>query len=281
MIPGATVAALNLGQGAAVSTVTDASGAFRFPALAPGYYDVTASFPGFTTFKFERVEVLLGQIKRLSFVLEIAAVAEQVQVSASSPLVDTRQSARVFSLRQDTIDLLPKGRDFTSLVSQAPGANQEPKLGGISIDGASAAENRFVVNGIETTNLLTGVSGHAVLPEFVDELQVKSSGYTAEYGGSTGGVINVVTKSGTNTWRGDVLVNFEGDALEGGRRRTLRRVPLRFDTCRVRDLPGRHLYTRRARRCHRRPDQARPRLVVCGLSARPDPYEAHRDVYVR
>ena len=225
VIPGATVAALHLGQGATVSTVTDASGVFRFPALAPGYYDVTASLPGFTTFKFERVEVLLGQIKRLSFVLEIAAIAEQVQVSASSPLVDTRQSARVFSLRQDTIDLLPKGRDFTSLVSQAPGANQEPKLGGLSIDGASAAENRFIVNGIETTNLLTGVSGHAVLPEFVDELQVKSSGYTAEYGGSTGGVINVVTKSGTNTWRGDVLVNFEGDALEGGRRRTLRQVP--------------------------------------------------------
>ena len=69
------------------------------------------------------------------------------------------------------------------------------------------------------------MSGHAVLPEFVDELQVKSSGYTAEYGGSTGGVINVVTKSGTDTWRGDVLVNFEGDALEGERRRTLRRAP--------------------------------------------------------
>ena len=225
VIPGATVTALNLGQDAAVSTVSDASGAFRFPALAPGYYDVTASIPGFTAMKFARVEVLLGQIKRLSFVLEIAAVAEEVRVSASSPLVDTRQSARGFSLRQDTIDLLPKGRDFTSLVSQAPGANQEPKLGGLSIDGASASENRFVVNGIETTNLLSGVSGHAVLPEFVDELQVKSSGYAAEYGGSTGGVINVVTKSGTNAWRGDVLVNFESDTLDGGPRQTLRRVP--------------------------------------------------------
>ena len=155
VIPGATVAALNLGQGASVSTVTDATGTFRFPALAPGYYDVTASLSGFAPLKFERVEVLLGQVKRLAFVLEIAAIAEEVRVSASSPLVDTRQSARVFSLRQDTIDLLPKGRDFTSLVSQAPGANQEPKLGGISIDGSSAAENRFVVNGIETTNLLS------------------------------------------------------------------------------------------------------------------------------
>jgi hypothetical protein len=225
MLPGAAIAALNLAQGTAISTIADATGTFRFPALAPGYYDVTASLPGFTTVKFERVEVLLGQIKRLTFVLEIAAVAETIRVSASSPLVDTRQSARVFSLRQDTIDLLPKGRDFTSLVSEAPGANQEPKLGGISIDGSSASENRFVINGIETTDLISGLSGHNVLPEFVDEIQVKSSGYTAEYGGSTGGVINVVTKSGTNAWHGDALVNFEGDALNGGPRRTLRRVP--------------------------------------------------------
>ena len=114
MLPAPRIAALNLAQGTAISTTADATGTFRFPALAPGYYDVTASLPGFTAVKFERVEVLLGQIKRLSFVLEIAAVAETVRVSVSSPLVDTRQSARVFSLRQDTIDLLPKGRDFTT-----------------------------------------------------------------------------------------------------------------------------------------------------------------------
>jgi hypothetical protein len=225
VLPGATIAALNLAQDAAISTTADATGTFRFPALAPGYYDVTASLPGFNPLKFAHVEVLLGQVKRLSFVLEIAGVVQEVRVSPSSPLVDTRQSARGFSLRQETIDLLPKGRDFTTLVGQAPGANQEPKLGGISIDGSSASENRFVINGVETTNLVTGLSGHAVLPEFVDEIQVKSSGYTAEYGGSTGGVINVVTKSGTNQRRVDVLANIEGNALEGGRRPTLRRVP--------------------------------------------------------
>jgi hypothetical protein len=225
VLPGATIVALDLARGDSVSTVTDSAGAFRFPALAPGYYDVTASLPGFRALTFARVEVLLGQIKQLSFALEIAGVSQDVRVTAASPLVDTHQSARGFSLRQDTIDLLPKGRDFTTLVSQAPGANQEPKLGGISIDGSSASENRFIVNGVETTNLISGLSGHGVLPEFVDEIQVKSSGYAAEFGGSTGGVINVVTKGGTNQWRGDVLANVEGNALDGGRRPTLRRVP--------------------------------------------------------
>ena len=143
-------------------------------------YDITASLPGFAALRFDSVEVLLGQVKRLSFVLDVAGVAEEVRVSPSSPLVDTRQSARTFSLRQDTIDLLPKGRDFTTLVKLAPGANDEPKLGGLSIDGSSASENRFIINGVETTNLLTGVSGHDVLPEFVDEIQVKSSGYAAD-----------------------------------------------------------------------------------------------------
>jgi hypothetical protein len=225
VLPGATIAALNLAQRVSVSTTADATGTFRFPTLVPGYYDVTASMTGFNPLKFELVEVLLGQVKRLSFVLEIAGIDEQVRVSPSSPLVDVRQSARGFNLRQEAIDLLPKGRDFTTLVSQAPGANQEPKLGGISIDGSSASENRFIVNGVETTNLITGVSGHGVLPEFVDEMQVKSSGYTAEFGGSTGGVINVVTKSGTNEWRADAVVMIESDALEGGRRPTLRKVP--------------------------------------------------------
>ena len=114
VLPGATITALNLAHGVAVSTVADATGTFRFPALAPGYYDITASLPGFAALQFERVEVLLGQVKRLAFVLEVAGVVEEVRVSPSSPLVDTRQSARGFSLRQDTIDLLPKGRDFTS-----------------------------------------------------------------------------------------------------------------------------------------------------------------------
>ena len=133
---------------------------------------------------------------------------------------------------------MPKGRDFTSLVTQAPGANQETKLGGISIDGASASENRFIIDGGETTDLRYGTSGKQLITDFVEEVQVKSSGYAAEYGGATGGVINVITKSGSNTFRGDVMAYFSSDSLgftcrqtgtgEGAYcdgRESLRRVP--------------------------------------------------------
>ena len=147
--------------------------------------------------------------------MPLAGVTETVQVTAESPLIDVRQSARQTNIRAEQVELLPKGRDFTTLVTQAPGANQEAKLGGISIDGASASENRYIIDGIETTNLQTGLSGKNLIADFVEEVQVKSSGYTAEFGGATGGVINVVTKSGTNNFNGMRALQLRRAARDG------------------------------------------------------------------
>jgi hypothetical protein len=97
-----------------------------------------------------------------------------------------------------------EGPRLQHVVTQAPGANQETRSGGISIDGSSAAENRWIIDGAETTNVNQGTSAKNLVTDFVEEVQVKSSGYAAEYGGSTGGVINVVTRSGSNRFRGDV-----------------------------------------------------------------------------
>jgi len=223
VLSGVSVEARDLTAGTSLVVVSNAVGAFRFTALAPGYYGITASLHGFQSARFEHVEVLLGQIKRLEFVLLPGGLAEAVEVSAASPLVDVKQSSRGFSLRQDLLDYLPRGLDYTTMVQLLPGTNVEPKLGGISVDGSSAAENRFIIDGIDTTNAMTGVSGQYLNVDNVDEVQVKSSGYAAEYGGSTGGVVNVLTRSGTNTWRGDVRFYFSGATLDAGPRPTLRR----------------------------------------------------------
>jgi len=224
VMPGVTVEVKNESTGVVVSAVTDANGVYRFPSLASGIWDVTATLAGFNTASTPDVPLSLGQIKKVDFALAVAGVAESVQVTAESPLVDVRQSARSTSIRNEQIDLLPRGRDFSTLVTQAPGANNESaKLGGLSIDGASAGENRFIIDGIETTNLNTGVQGKNVIADFVEEIQVKSSGYTAEYGGATGGVINVVTKSGSNNIRGNALFNWMSDSLESSNRPVLRR----------------------------------------------------------
>lgn len=223
VLPGATVEC-KAATGVVLSTTSDSAGFYRFPALAPGTYDVTASLANFQSRTVTEVRIGLGQIKKVDFSLPLATVTETVQVTAVSPLVDVRQSARQVNIRPEQVELLPKGRDFTSLVVQAPGANNEAKLGGLSIDGASAGENRYIIDGIETTDLIHGTSvSSRLIVDFVDEVQVKSSGYSAEYGGAMGGVVNAVTKSGTNDYRGNVIFNYQGSKLAGARRPTLRR----------------------------------------------------------
>ena len=224
ILAGVAIEARSLGGGA-LSTTSDAKGTFRFPSVLPGTYEVNARMQNFKPSRVSNVIVGLGQIKTVEISLQLASMAEQVTVTAESPVIDVKQSARSTNIRDEQVRLLPHGRDFTTLVIQASGANNEAKSGGISIDGASASENRYVVDGIETTELVHGTSGKNVLADFIEEVQVKSSGYTAEYGGSTGGVINVITKSGTNHLAGNALLYWEGSRLNGASNNTLRLNP--------------------------------------------------------
>ncbi|MBA3231435.1 MAG: TonB-dependent receptor [Acidobacteria bacterium] len=222
VLSGVAVEARSAG-GVVVSTTTDVSGSYRFPALVPGTYEVRALLQGFTPASVVGVSVAVGQLKTVDLGLSIGGVTEAVQVSAEPPIINVKQSERSTHIREEFIDLLPKGRDFSTLVAQAPGVNTEGRFGGgISIDGASAGENRFVVDGVETTQMVNGSQGKSVVTEFIDEVEVRSSGYTAEFGGSTGGVINVVSKTGTNVFHGEGVFHFSGDALTASRRPTLR-----------------------------------------------------------
>ena len=223
VLPGATVEAKSDRSGV-LTTVTDSTGTFRFPSVLPGTYTVTASLSNFKSFTITDVIVTLGSIKTLDFALPLATVTEQVNVTAQSPIVDVKQSGRSTNIHKEQIELLPHNRDFTGLVIQAPGANQESKSAGVMIDGAAAAENRYMIDGIETTSILGGVSGKDLLPDFVEDVQVKSTGYPAEYGGSTGGVINVQTKSGTNDFHGHAVTYFQGSSTTGANNPSLRAV---------------------------------------------------------
>jgi len=222
VLPGVTVEAKNVSQGGSVNTATDANGVYRFPSLATGVYEVTATLTGFAPAKLGNIEVRLGQVKSVELAMRVGGVAESLQVTAEAPLIDVKQNSRQTNITSEKIELLPHGRDFTTLVTQAAGANNEQKMGGLSVDGASAAENRYIINGVETTQLVHGTSGQDMISDFVEEVQVKSSGYTAEYGGAMGGVVNVVTKSGTNALRGLGLFSFQGDATEAHRNQSLR-----------------------------------------------------------
>ena len=112
--------------------------------------------------------------------------------------------------------MLPKGTGFASLLKTVPGTRPETRTGGYSVDGASGGENVFVIDGQEVTNYRTGTLNdtYNVPTQFVREVQVKSSGFDAEFGGATGGVISVVTKGGSNDLHGEFGIQFETPKLE-------------------------------------------------------------------
>jgi hypothetical protein len=212
-------------NGLALELVTDTAGGYRYPALPPGRYEVTARLGGFDTARVVNVTLVLGAQLTIDLTLRPAGVAERVDVVAGSPGLAVTQATRATSLASGLFERLPSGRNFTSVAAYAPGANDEPKAGGIAIDGSTGAENRVVIDGMETTDTWIGTPGQYLATDFVEHVQIKSSGYSAEYGGSTGGVLNVVTKSGSNDWRGQAMVLVSGDGLDAGPRPTLRLAP--------------------------------------------------------
>ncbi|OGD22694.1 MAG: hypothetical protein A2W03_16470, partial [Candidatus Aminicenantes bacterium RBG_16_63_16] len=221
-LPGVSVEATSpklVGKGAAVS---DENGVYRVFALTPGIYKVTFALQGFKAVTRDGIIVELEQSVKLNVSMQLGALEEQVTVIGQSPLVDVKSTVKGMTMTKEVFSALPRGRDFDSLVGAVPGVQNERLLSGISVDGASGAENMFYVDGTDITNPYVGVRGQGVAFEFVDEVQVKASGYQAEFGGSLGGVIQVITRQGGNAFHGDVLGYYSGSRLNGKERDTLR-----------------------------------------------------------
>jgi len=224
VLPGASVEARSA-QGGVATAVSDGTGKYRFPSLTPGRYAVTASLTGFKRAAFDNVDLLLGQILQVNFDLSVGGLTEDVEVTAESPIIDVKQNSAQASIKKEIIDLIPKGRNFTDIAKVAPGTNPETRGGGIMVDGASGSENRFVVDGLDTTSLRTGTSSTNVVTDFVEQVQVKSSGYNAEFRATTGGVISAITRSGTNRFNGEIGSYFTTNKWLGDIRQTLRLAP--------------------------------------------------------
>jgi hypothetical protein len=228
VLPGVNVTATTAG-GAVQTTVTDAKGVFHFPALPPATYTVKATLSGFTTGVVDNVKVTLGQLFTVSLTLSIAGRSESVEVRAETPIIDLKQNSVTQTITADMINLIPKsGTGILGAISGLPGAGNESRLGGLGIDGAGASENRYIIDGMDASNLQNGTLGKDLNINFVDQIQVKQSGYNAEYRAATGGVVSAVTKSGTNTFHGDADLFLSGRplaGLQGTVRPSIRLVP--------------------------------------------------------
>ena len=219
VLPGVEIEAASAG-GTRLQATTDERGGYRFPRVPPGSYTVTAKLAGFNPAEVRNVNVALGDTVIASFQLEIGEISETISVIGEAGQVDVKSSATASTIAGEQLELLGQGRDFTAIVGAAAGASIEGFLGGISIDGASGSENRFIIDGLDTTHPQDGTSGQALTTDFVEEVQVKSAGYAAEHGGSTGGVISAITKSGTNKLRGSVGTYYGESGWDGEERIT-------------------------------------------------------------
>jgi hypothetical protein len=196
--------------------VTDDFGVYRVLQVPPGAYRVTVSMTGFNSAVFENVPVAVGKIVAVDASLKVGDMSEQVVVTAENVArIDPAETTIETNITQNAIDLLPRGTNLTSLLKISPATRYESNAGGYQVDGASGSENSWVIDGLEVSNFRTGVLNvNNNLPfEMVEEMLVKTSGFNAEFGGATGGVVNVITKSGTNDFHGHAGYDFEPSSL--------------------------------------------------------------------
>ena len=200
-----------------VSTTSDSAGRYRFPRLALGDYSVSVSLEGVEYAK-TKVRVILGEATTVNFNLQQGTFEEEIMVYSDTVAIDFTESQTATSIRKWAIDHLPRGRDYTSVVAFAAGTRVDNQAGGITVDGASGLENRYVIDGIDTTDPEIGTAAIPMRAEMMEEVQIKSAGYMAEYGGALGGVINAVTRSGSNEFHGSLFVDIEDNSWNGDAR---------------------------------------------------------------
>jgi hypothetical protein len=228
-VPGATVT-ITSDQGSK-TFMTDGQGRFFAPYLTPGTYTVRVGLTGFSPVEQKNVNVRLGQRVTLTgLTLKVGGLEEVVEVVGTAPVVDVTSTTVGGTLASDTLKHLPVGRNFTQTLYLIPGVSDSSGVGNAnpSIGGASGLENNYVVDGVNISNqgfggvgvysIIFGSLGTGVTTDFIKETQVKTGGFEAEYGQATGGVVNVVTKSGSNDFHGSLFGYFQPKGLEADRR---------------------------------------------------------------
>jgi len=210
VVPNASVTVESMGSFRRTGT-TNESGVLRIFQVPPGDYSITvAPLAGFAE-RRAATSVALGKTSPVTIVMGTSIV--DVVTVTGDPLTDDNGNT---NLSAAVVALIPKGPNFTSVLKYSAATRPEPRSGQFQIDGASGAENTFIVDGQEVTDISSGFLNRNVnLPlSILQETQVKTTGFEAEFGGALGGVINIVTKSGNNQFHGDLGFNWRSWRLE-------------------------------------------------------------------
>jgi outer membrane receptor protein involved in Fe transport len=204
--------------------VSDAQGQYRIPQLPPGIYTLRFDKESFRPFSRAEVQLRLDRTIRVNVELLPEGFTEEITVAGTPPTIDVGSTSTGVNVDQDFIKRIavnrPGGkggaaRSFESLAELAPGAQADSY--GVSINGTTSPENGYVVDGLSTNDPAFGVNASPLSVEFVQDVNIITGGYMPEYGRSTGGVINAVTKSGSNEFHGSVYGTVTPGFAEGQR----------------------------------------------------------------
>jgi outer membrane receptor protein involved in Fe transport len=211
-LPGATVTAKNTATGFVRTGVTDQEGRYRIAAVPPGSYEISAEMQGFSRAVRTGVTLTVGGEAVINFDMAVASVTEAVTVQADAPIVETTTSAVQSTLRREQLDLLPlAGRDYTNAIRLVPGAAANNSSYGFG--GSRGRSNTFNVDGVDNSDEISGFAHQSPALDSIQEIQVLVNGFKAEYGQASGGVVNVITRSGTNQVHGTGFFLFQDENL--------------------------------------------------------------------
>ncbi|MBZ5570367.1 MAG: TonB-dependent receptor [Acidobacteriia bacterium] len=214
------------------TATTDAEGRFLFQVLIPGSYSVKIVKDGFKTSDIKSAQVLTGHTSNISVKLELGTSSTVVEVTAAAVGVDTTSTATSSNLTDNFYQAVPVGRGVTGLFYAAPGVASGGGTGTAnpSISGGTGLENNYIADGVSITDGAFGGIGvysrnygslsTGINLSFVKEVQVKSGGFEAQYGKSTGGIVQIVTKTGSNQFHGSVGGFFAPQSMEATRLQT-------------------------------------------------------------
>ena len=221
VLPGVTVTATNLETGLVRTSVTAGGGGYVIPALPPGPYKISAELQGFATATRQGVVLVLGQLATADFGLKVAGGHEEITITAEGAVVDPSHTSVSTVVGQQQIESLPiNGRNFISFSVITPGVTTDrtPQQGasatsGLSFAGQRARSNNIMVDGLDNNDLVVGSVRATFSQEAVREFQVLTNSYSAEFGKASGGIVNIVTKSGTNDFHGNAFFYYRDKGL--------------------------------------------------------------------
>ncbi len=221
VLPGVTVKASNTGTGLVQSTTSSDAGYYSLPPIPAGNYDVAAELAGFTT-QLRRNQIFyVGTAITLDFILRVAPTAETIEVVAESPVLETTKNTLSRLVQKDEIDTLPVvNRNFNDLAALSPGVTRTPgallgSLGvGVDISGSRDFQNAYNVDGVSSEAQSLGNQRIAYAQDWIQEFQVLTNQYAAEFGQASGGVLNAITRSGANQWNARAYGFFRNEAWD-------------------------------------------------------------------